>query len=1049
MSSAMNDKACTGKVISFTCSADANPRVTSYQLFENEKAILNTSASGTWSKTLKIEGVFVYKCVANNSLGSEYSINVPVTVNVPSSITQITQDQNVTEGDNLTLTCNASGMPQPNVSWIKPGGQRQYGHMLEFTNINRSQAGEYKCEASNECLNATETATIDVQYKPENVQLMSSAMNDKACTGKVISFTCSADANPRVTSYQLFENEKAILNTSASGTWSKTLEIEGMFVYKCVANNSLGSEYSINVPVTVNVPSSITQITQDQNVTEGDNLTLTCNASGMPQPNVSWIKPGGQRQYGHMLEFTNINRSQAGEYKCEASNECLNATETATIDVQYKPENVQLMSSAMNDKACTGKVISFNCSADANPRVTSYQLFENEKAILNTSASGTWSKTLKIEGVFVYKCVANNSLGSEYSINVPVTVNVPSSITQITQDQNVTEGDNLTLTCNASGMPQPNVSWIKPGGQRQYGHMLEFTNINRSQAGEYKCEASNECLNATETATIDVQFISFTCSADANPRVTSYQLFENEKAILNTSASGTWSKTLKIEGVFVYKCVANNSLGSEYSINVPVTVNIPSSITQITQDQNVTEGDNLTLTCNASGMPQPNVSWIKPGGQRQYGHMLEFTNINRSQAGEYKCEANKPENVQLMSSAMNDKACTGKVISFTCSADANPRVTSYQLFENEKAILNTSASGKWSKTLEIEGVFVYKCVANNSLGSEYSINNVQLMSSAMNDKACTGKVISFTCSADANPRVTSYQLFENEKAILNTSASGKWSKTLEIEGVFVYKCVANNSLGSEYSINVPVTVNVPSSIIQITQDQNVTEGDNLTLTCNASGMPQPNVSWIKPGGQRQYGHMLEFTNINRSQAGEYKCEASNECLNATETATIDVQYKPENVQLMSSAMNDKACTGKVISFTCSADANPRVTSYQLFENEKAILNTSASGTWIKTLESEGVFVYKCVANNSLGSEYSMNVPLTVNVPSSITQRTHDQNVTEGDNLTLTCNASGIMDTCWSLQTLTGVKLVNTNVKPVMSVAMEQRRQPFMCCIHQE
>ena len=81
------------------------------------------------------------------------------------------------------------------------------------------------------------------------------------------------------------------------------------------------------------------------------------------------------------------------------------------------------------------------------------------------------------------------------------------------------------------------------------------------------------------------------------------------------------------------------------------------------------------------------------------------------------------------------------------------------------------------------------------------------MSSAMNDKACTGKVISFTCSADANPRVTSYQLFENETAILNTSASGMWSKTLESKGVFVYKCVANNSLGSEYSINVPVTVN--------------------------------------------------------------------------------------------------------------------------------------------------------------------------------------------------------------------------------------------------
>ena len=77
----------------------------------------------------------------------------------------------------------------------------------------------------------------------------------------------------------------------------------------------------------------------------------------------------------------------------------------------------------MDNKVCIGEVISFNCSANANPGVTSYQLFENETAILNTSAAGMWSKTLESGGVFVYKCVANNSLGSEYSRSVSVTVN--------------------------------------------------------------------------------------------------------------------------------------------------------------------------------------------------------------------------------------------------------------------------------------------------------------------------------------------------------------------------------------------------------------------------------------------------------------------------------------------------------------------------------------------------------------------------------------------------------------------------------------------------
>ena len=51
------------------------------------------------------------------------------------------------------------------VSWMTPNVQRHDGYMLNIVNINRSQAGEYNCEASNECDNATETATIDVQCK--------------------------------------------------------------------------------------------------------------------------------------------------------------------------------------------------------------------------------------------------------------------------------------------------------------------------------------------------------------------------------------------------------------------------------------------------------------------------------------------------------------------------------------------------------------------------------------------------------------------------------------------------------------------------------------------------------------------------------------------------------------------------------------------------------------------------------------------------------------------------------------------------------------------
>ena len=83
---------------------------------------------------------------------------------------------------------------------------------------------------------------------------------------------------------------------------------------------------------------------------------------------------------------------------------------------------------------------------------------------------------------------------------------------------------------------------------------------------------------------------------------------------------------------------------------------------------------------------------------------------------------------------------------------------------------------------------------------------------------------------------------------------------------------------------------MPSSI-QAIDDKKVIEGDNLTLMCNVSGMPPSMVSWITPNVQRHSGYMLNVVNINRSQASEYKCEVSNECGNATETSTIDMQCK--------------------------------------------------------------------------------------------------------------------------------------------------------------
>ena len=91
---------------------------------------------------------------------------------VPSSINAI-PDKHITEGNNLTLTCEAFGTPLPTVSWIKvSSGQRTNGSVLELTNIIRSEAGDYRCEASNVCGNATELVNVDVQCKLITITLV-------------------------------------------------------------------------------------------------------------------------------------------------------------------------------------------------------------------------------------------------------------------------------------------------------------------------------------------------------------------------------------------------------------------------------------------------------------------------------------------------------------------------------------------------------------------------------------------------------------------------------------------------------------------------------------------------------------------------------------------------------------------------------------------------------------------------------------------------------------------------------------------------------------
>ena len=72
----------------------------------------------------------------------------------------------------MTLSCNASGNPVPEISWTRDGSPVSSGdqrisfeagnRQLTITNVSRADSGEYRCVADNDTSNAT---TLDVQCK--------------------------------------------------------------------------------------------------------------------------------------------------------------------------------------------------------------------------------------------------------------------------------------------------------------------------------------------------------------------------------------------------------------------------------------------------------------------------------------------------------------------------------------------------------------------------------------------------------------------------------------------------------------------------------------------------------------------------------------------------------------------------------------------------------------------------------------------------------------------------------------------------------------------
>ncbi|KAL4227377.1 Hemicentin 2 [Mactra antiquata] len=258
----------------------------------------------------------------------------------------------------------------------------------------------------------------------------------------------------------LFSNEKIIViddrrisvESSPEGDWNlkiKHVQHNDSGEYLCQINTS--PVKIKRVKLHVQVPAHILNrgSSRDTDIKEGHDLSLSCKATGIPRPNITWfMKPleaMETKEYlnviGETLQVRNIQRYQSGHYVCMAYNNVPPAvTREMLVQVQYVPI-VKLLNTRLGQTR--GKETILECSVTSYPRANIRWIKNGVKIIhsfkhrleLYPRKHNTYTLTLQI--VYInhddygeYVCEAENLLGSQRASMVLYEYHEPTTRTE-------------------------------------------------------------------------------------------------------------------------------------------------------------------------------------------------------------------------------------------------------------------------------------------------------------------------------------------------------------------------------------------------------------------------------------------------------------------------------------------------------------------------------------------------------------------------------------------------------------------------------------------
>uniref|UniRef100_A0A8C7J8Z8 Roundabout guidance receptor 2 n=1 Tax=Oncorhynchus kisutch TaxID=8019 RepID=A0A8C7J8Z8_ONCKI len=480
----------------------------------------------------------------------------------PPRIVEHPSDLIVSKGEPATLNCKAEGRPAPTVEWYKDGERvetdrdnpRSHRMLLPSGSLfflrivhgrrSKPDDGSYVCVARNYLGEAvSRNASLEVALLRDDFRQNPQDM--VVAVGEPATLECQPPrGHPEPTTF--WRKDKARLDLKGDRvmvrggklTISNSRKSDaGMYV--CVATNMVGERDSETAQLSVFERPTFVRRPVNQVVLVEESVELRCQVQGDPPPSLRWRKddvdiPRGRYDIRYEKEdfLLRIKKASAGDqgtFTCVAENRVGKVEASATLTVREAP---QFVVRPRDQIVAQGRTATFPCETKGNPQPTVFWQREGSQDLLFPSqpAQGDSRVSVSVSGELTISCVQRSDAGYYTCQALTVAGSIlakaqlevadaskdrpPPIIRQGPSNQTQAVGGVALLRCQASGDPEPTVTWLKDGlsllGKDPRMALLEpgslqIQSTRLSDSGLYTCVATSSSGETSWSAFLDVR----------------------------------------------------------------------------------------------------------------------------------------------------------------------------------------------------------------------------------------------------------------------------------------------------------------------------------------------------------------------------------------------------------------------------------------------------------------------------------------------------------------------------------------------------------------